>query len=215
VEPLIKSFTGAPLRGMMLTMLAFCVGVLLIACVNVMNMQFGRAMMRARELAVRSSLGATRGRLIRQMVTESLLVAGIGAVVGVALSYLSLDWLSATLRNMDNPPPAWMTFTLDGAALTVTVVATLAAALGSGLLPAWLSSRMSPAAVLREGGRGATSGRIGLVTRGLVVVQVVVTCVLLIGSLLQLRSLLEQQTIDYGYDTAGLLSARMGLMDAE
>jgi len=215
VEPLIKTFTPVPLRGMMLTMLAFCVGVLLIACVNVMNMQFGRAMMRARELAVRSSLGATRGRLIRQMVTESLLVAGIGAVVGVALSYLSLDWLSATLRNMDNPPPAWMTFTLDGAALTVTVVATLAAALGSGLLPAWLSSRMSPAAVLREGGRGATSGRIGLVTRGLVVVQVVVTCVLLIGSLLQLRSLLEQQTIDYGYDTAGLLSARMGLMDAE
>lgn len=215
VEPLIKTFTPVPLRGMMLTMLAFCVGVLLIACVNVMNMQFGRAMMRARELAVRSSLGATRGRLIRQMVTESLLVAGIGAVFGVALSYLSLDWLSATLRNMDNPPPAWMTFTLDGAALTVTVVATLAAALGSGLLPAWLSSRMSPAAVLREGGRGATSGRIGLVTRGLVVVQVVVTCVLLIGSLLQLRSLLEQQTIDYGYDTAGLLSARMGLMDAD
>lgn len=215
VEPLIKSFTGAPLRGMMLTMLAFCVGVLLIACVNVMNMQFARAMMRARELAVRSSLGATRSRLMRQMVTESLLVAGIGAVFGIALAYLSLDWLSATLRNLDNPPPSWMVFTLDAPALAVTVAATLAAALGSGLLPAWLASRMSPAAVLREGGRGATSGRIGVVTRGLVVLQVVVTCVLLIGSLLQLRSLLKQQTIDYGYDTAALLSARMGLMDAD
>ena len=71
-----------PLRGTLLTMLAFCVGVLLIACVNVMNMQFARATLRAKELAVRSSLGATRARLIRQMLTESLLVAGIGAVAG-------------------------------------------------------------------------------------------------------------------------------------
>jgi hypothetical protein len=85
----------------------------------------------------------------------------------------------------------------------------------SGLLPSWMASRVSAASVLREGGRGATSGRIGFVTRGLVVFQIVVTCILLIGSLLQLRSLQNQQTIDYGYDTEGLLSARMGLMDAD
>ena len=75
VQPLIKTFTPRPLRGTLLTMLGFCVGVLLIACVNVMNMQFARATLRAKELAVRSSLGATRVRLIRQMLTESLLVA--------------------------------------------------------------------------------------------------------------------------------------------
>jgi predicted permease len=84
VEPLIVTFTPLPLRGTLLTMLAFCFGVLLIACVNVMNMQFARATLRARELAIRSSLGATRARLIRQMLTESLLVAGIGAVLGSA-----------------------------------------------------------------------------------------------------------------------------------
>jgi ABC-type antimicrobial peptide transport system permease subunit len=75
VEPLIKTYTPRPLRGTLLTMLGFCVGVLLIACVNVMNMQFARATLRSKELAIRSSLGATRRRLVAQMLTESLLVA--------------------------------------------------------------------------------------------------------------------------------------------
>ncbi len=215
VQPLLSSFTPIPLRGTLLTMLAFCAGVLLIACVNVMNMQFARAMLRVRELAVRSSIGATRWRLMRQMFTESLLLAGVGAAVGVGLAYLSVDWLAAAVFNMENRPPSWMMFEIDRRVLVFTVGAAMAAAVLSGLLPAWLSSRVSAAAVLREGGRGATSGRIGFITRALVVLQIVVTCVLLIGSLLQLRSLQKQQTIDYGYDTSALLSARVGLMDAD
>ncbi len=215
VEPLIQAFTSGPLRGTLFTMLAFCVGVLLIACVNVMNMQFARAMLRARELAVRSSLGASRLRLVRQMLTESALVGAIGTVAGIGLAYLSLGWFTATLRGMENPPPAWMRFEIDRPVLAVTVAAMVLSALVSGLVPAWMASRMNAAAVLREGGRGQTGSRIGLITRGLVVFQIVVTCVLLIGSLLQLKSLLKQQTIDYGYDTEGMLSARMGLMDAE
>jgi predicted permease len=215
VEPLIRQFTPLPLRGTLLTMLAFCGGVLLIACVNVMNMQFARATLRLRELAVRSSLGATRSRLIRQMLTESLLLASAGTILGIGLAYLSVDWLRAVVFTMDNPPPSWMMFEIDGPVLAFTVAATVAAAVLSGLLPSWMASRVNASTVLREGGRGATSGRIGLVTRGLVVFQIVVTCVLLIGSLLQLRSLQNQQTIDYGYDTASLLTARMGLMDAD
>jgi putative ABC transport system permease protein len=215
VQPLIKAFTPLPLRGTLLTMLAFCVGVLLIACVNVMNMQFARATMRVRELAVRSSLGATRSRLIRQMLTESLLLAGAGAILGIGLAYFSVDWLRAAVFNMENRPPSWMMFEIDGKVLAFTVGAAIASAVLSGLLPSWMASRVSAVGVLREGGRGATSGRIGLVTRGLVVFQIVVTCVLLIGSLLQLRSLRNQQAIDYGYDATALLSARMGLMDAE
>ena len=215
VDPLIKTYTPRPLRGTLLTMLGFCVGVLLIACVNVMNMQFARATLRAKELAIRSSLGATRVRLIRQMLTESLLVAGIGAALGVGLAYLSIDWLSATIRNLENPPPSWITFDVDGVVLAVTVGATLVSAVASGLLPAWMSSRADTNAVLRDGGRGSTSRSINVISRGLVVFQIVVTCVLLIGSLLQVRSILKQQTIDYGYDTTGLLSARMGLMDGD
>jgi putative ABC transport system permease protein len=215
VEPLREAFTPQQLKGTLYTMLAFCAGVLLIACVNVMNMQFARATLRARELAVRSSLGATWIRLLRQMLTESLLLATVGAALGIGLAYLSVDWLSATVRNMDNPPPAWIVFDLDVRVLTFTVVATMAAAVLSGLLPAWMASRVSAVTVLKEGGRGSTSRSVGLVTRGLVVLQIVVTCVLLIGSLLQLKSLTEQQRIDYGYDTGGILAARMGLMDAD
>ena len=109
VQPLIETFTPRPLRGTLLTMLGFCVGVLLIACVNVMNMQFARATLRAKELAVRSSLGATRARLVRQMLTESLLLAVIGAALGIGLAAVSVDWLSAVIRNLPTPPPAWIT----------------------------------------------------------------------------------------------------------
>src|SRR5262249_58403076 len=77
------------------------------------------------------------------------------------------------------------------------------------------SSRANAVEVLRDAGRGNTSRTVGLVTRGLVVFQIVVTSVLLVGSLLQLRSITKQQTIDYGYDTTGLISARMALMQGE
>lgn len=213
VEPLIKTYTPVALRGTLLTMLAFCVGVLLIACVNVMNMQFARATLRAKELAARAWLGATRVRLLQQMLTESLLLSLAGAVLGIGLAYPAVGWLQATVRNMDNPPPSWIRFDIDPFVLSFTVGATLLAALASGLLPAWRSSRADIAAILKEGGRGSTSARLAFATRGLVVFQIAVTCVLLIGALLQARSLANQESIDYGYDTDGILSARMGLMD--
>jgi putative ABC transport system permease protein len=215
VQPLLDAYTPRPLRGTLWTMLGFCMGVLLISCMNVMNMQFARATLRAKELAVRSSLGASRMRIVGQMLTESLLVAGIGAVVGIALAYASIDWLSATVRNLENPPPSWITFDVDATVLLITVVSTVASAVLSGLLPALMSSRANAIDVLRDGGRGNTNRTVGLVSRGLVVFQIVVTCVLLVGSLLQLRSITAQQTIDYGYDTSGLVSARMGLMDGD
>ena len=215
VRPLLDAFTSGPLRGTLWTMLAFCVGVLLIACVNVMNMQFARATLRAKELAVRSSLGASRRRLVGQMLTESLLVAGIGGIIGVVLAYVSIDWLRAAVFNSDTPPPYWMSFDVDTPVLVLTVAAVLGSAVVSGLLPAWMSSRANAVQVLREGGRGNTSRSVNLVSRALVVFQIVVTCILLVGSLLQVRSITNQQTVDYGFDTSGLLTARMGLMDGD
>src|SRR5437867_9455971 len=176
VEPLLKTYTPLPLRGTLLTMLGFCVGVLLIGCVNVMNMQFARATLRARELAIRSSLGASRTRLILQMLTESLLVSIVGAAIGVALAYYCTSLLTATVRNLDNPPPSWMTFDIDGGVLGFSVAAMFAAAVVSGLLPAWMASRANVVTVLKEGGRGGTSRATRVVMRGLVVFQVVVTC---------------------------------------
>lgn len=215
VQPLIETFTPPFLRGLLLTMLAFCAGVLLLACVNVMNMQFARAALRTRELAIRSSLGATRGRLVRQMLTESLLVATIGAVLGVAGAYWTTGLLMRATRSLSNPIPSYIVFRIDTSVLAFVVGATLVAALVSGLIPAFLASRASAAAVLKDATRGHTGRLVGRFNRALVVVQIVVTCVLLIGSLLQLESILEQQRLDYGYDTGSVLSARLGLMEGD
>jgi putative ABC transport system permease protein len=215
VRPLIDSFTGAQLAGLLYVMLAFCICVLLIACFNVMNMQFARATLRAKELAIRSSLGATRSRLVCQMLTESLLLSAIGAVIGIGLSFWSTDWINSTVRNSTNPPPSWMVIRVDTPVLLFVVGATMIAALVSGLLPALMSSRASAAEVLKESGRGNTGRVVGVVTRGLVVAQILFTCILLIGALLQLQSIVRQQRLDYGYNTSGLLSARMGLMEGD
>jgi putative ABC transport system permease protein len=214
VEPLIKTFTPRAIQNLLLAMLAVCVAVLLLACTNVMNMQFARATLRAKELAVRSSLGATRSRLIRQMLTESLLLATLGAVVGVALAYRATNFLQAMVRNLPTPIPAHISFDISVPVLAFVVIATMFSAIVSGVLPAWMASRANPVEVLKESGRGHTSRAVSLVTRGLVVTQILLTCVILIASLLQLQSILRLQEIDYGYDTEGLMTARMGLMGA-
>jgi predicted permease len=214
VRPLIAAFTGGQLNGLLFTMLAFCVGVLLIACVNVMNMQFARASLRAKELAIRSSLGATRVRLIRQMLTESLLVAALGATLGVAIAFWTTDYLDQYVHTA-NPIPSWMTFSIDARVLLVVLGATMLSAIVSGFVPAWLSSRASAIDALKEGGRGNTGRAVGLITRGLVVFQILITSILLIGAVLQVQSIIRQQTINYGYDTEGILGARMGLMEGD
>src|SRR5438094_1859961 len=141
VQPLLNAITGPPLRQTVYGMLGAVIIVLLIACVNVMNMQFGRVALRAKELAIRGALGATRWRLVRQMLTESLVVAVFGAVAGVFLAYWSVDLLT---RAMDAQPagfglPYWIRFTIDARVLAFTVGITLAASIVSGLVPAIIS----------------------------------------------------------------------------
>jgi putative ABC transport system permease protein len=213
VESLRDNFTPVFLKSLMLGMLAICFLVLLIACLNVMNMQFARATLRSKELAVRSSLGATRVRLIRQMLTESLLLAGLGAALGVAGAYWAIDFLTAVATNLPNPPPSWISFEIDPVVLAVTVGVTVFAAVASGLVPAWMSSRANASDALKEGGRGNTSRAVRLVTSGLVVFQVIFTSLILVAALLLARSMHAQQNIDYGYDTRGVMAARMGLME--
>lgn len=213
VEPLIKTFTPRQLRGLLLTMLGFCVGVLVLACVNVMNMQFARAALRARELAIRSSLGAVRWRLVRQMLTENSLVAAIGAAIGVAGAYWTTRLLMGVTHGGANPIPSFIVFKVNGPVLGLVVAAAAFSALVSGLVPALIASRASAATILKDASRGSTSRALSYVNRGLVVFQIVVTSVLLIGSALQLQSIRKQQTADFGFDTQGILSARVALME--
>src|SRR4026208_685498 len=156
VQPLANSLIGVQFRQTVWAMLAAVILVLLIACVNVMNMQFGRAALRAKELAIRGALGATRRRLVRQMLTESLVVAVFGTVVGVLLAYWSVDMLT---RAMDALPsgfnlPYWIRFTIDGRVLAFIVGITLIATIASGLVPALVSVHSNAAEMMKEGGRG-------------------------------------------------------------
>ena len=214
VMPLIKFFTGVQLRQTAWAALGAVIVVLLIACVNVMNMQFGRSALRAKELAIRGALGATRWRLVRQMLTESLVVAMFGAIAGCLLAFWGTDMFDKVVRAAPFPPPYWWRFTIDGRVLTFTLAITLVATVVSGLLPAFLSSRGNPAEVMKEGGRGNTSRLVNVITRVLVVGQIALTAALLIAAMLQIKSIRNQTKLDYGYDENGLYAARLALMEA-
>jgi putative ABC transport system permease protein len=215
VQPLINTFSGPQLRQTVYAMLAAVVIVLLIACVNVMNMQFGRAALRAKQLAIRGALGATRWRLMRQMLTESLLIASAGAVFGVVLALYAVHLLVRATQALPFPLPYFVVFNIDGTVLVATVAATLLATVVSGLVPAWLSVRANASDLMKEGGRGNSSRLVNVITRILVVAQIALTAALLIGATLQIKSIRNQVTLDYGYDENGIYTARMGLFEGD
>ncbi len=215
VQPLLNTFTGPQLRQMVYTMLGAVIVVLLIACVNVMNMQFGRAALRAKELAIRGALGATRTRIVRQMLTESLLVAVLGAVGGVLMAYWAVSLLVRSTSALPFPLPYWVVFSIDGPVLAFTLLITLVATLASGLVPALISSRANPAEVMKEGGRGNSSRFVNGLTRVLVIGQIALTAALLIMATLQVKSVRNQTSVDYGYDEDAVYSARMGLFEGD
>jgi putative ABC transport system permease protein len=215
VQPLLKRFTGPQLRQTVYAMLGAVILVLMIACVNVMNMQFGRAALRAKELAIRGALGATRWRIVRQMLTESFLVAALGGIVGVLMAYWAVGLLVRATNALPFPLPYWVSFTIDMRVLAFTLGITLVATIVSGLIPALLSSRQNPAEVMKEGGRGNSSRLVNGLTRVLVVAQIALTAALLIAAALQIKSVRNQTGVNYGYDEAAVYSGRMGLMDGD
>ena len=213
VQPLLNAFTFIGLRQTVWAMLAAVILVLLIACVNVMNMQFGRAALRAKELAIRGALGATRWRLVRQMLTESLVVAVFGAVAGVLLAYWSVDLLLRAFSASPFPLPYWWHFTIDARVLAFTLLITLLATIVSGLVPAFLSARANAAEIMKEGGRGNSNRLVNGITRVLVIGQIALTAALLITASLQIKSIRNQMTLNYGYDENAVYAARMALME--
>src|ERR1043166_7166867 len=148
VQPLANSLIGLQFRQTVWAMLAAVILVLLIACVNVMNMQFGRAALRAKELAIRGALGATQWRLVRQMLTESLVVAVFGATAGAIIAYWAVDSFVRSINALPFPPPYYWKFTIDGSVLVFIVAITLLATIASGLVPAFLSARGNAAEIM-------------------------------------------------------------------
>ena len=212
VFPLGEALVSPWLAHLIFSMLAFSVGVLLIACVNVMNMQFARATLRVKELAIRSALGATRHRLLRQMFTESLLLTSLGSALGVALAAWAIPRLDDALHSYRYPLPSWMTFSVDGRVLALAAGVTVFAGVAAGLLPALAASRPNVVALLKEAGRGSTGGFVRRAMRALVVFQLAVSSVLLIGSLIDAQSIARGQNANYGYDTSRILAGNLTLM---
>ena len=182
--------------------------VLLVACVNVVNLLMVRAASRHRELAVRAALGAGRKRLVRQLLTESLLLAATGGLAGAAIG----RWLSSMIARIPFPADLPIRFDLsfDWRVFGYIAVIALGAGLLVGLLPALRASRTNLNDTLREGGRGMAEGSTSHRLRGLLVVsQVAVSLVLLVAAGLLVRSVGQAKSIDLGFDHSNVLNLSM------
>jgi putative ABC transport system permease protein len=184
--------------------------VLLIACANAANLLLARATTRRREMAIRRALGAGRSRLVRQLLTESILLALAAGVVGVALSARGLQtllaiWPSALARTAE--------MGLDARVLTFSLGLAVLTGVAFGLLPAWRASAPGIEETLREETPGAPGGRRRLQS-GLVVCEVTVALVLLVGAGLLVKSLIRLNTVNPGFDTRDVLAARIRLTPA-
>ena len=187
--------------------------VLLIACVNLANLLLSRSAARRREMGVRSSLGAGRGRLIRQLLTESVLLAGLGAAVGLAFAWAGTRML-VTL-NPDILPRA-AEIALDGRALGFTAAIAVLTGILFGLAPAVHMARTDLMAALRDGGRGNAIGfRRNRLRSALVVGEVALALVLLSGAGLLMRSFYHLQSMDPGFDPHGVLTFETSLPQAK
>jgi putative ABC transport system permease protein len=189
--------------------------VLLIACMNVANLQFARAIGRSREVAVRTALGAGRGRLMVQFVTESVLVSLAGAVLGLPVAMFGLQ---AILGGM--PPEVekyilgWHEISLDGRALAFTLLAAVATGILAGLAPAWQCSRTDINDTLKQGGRGSSdTGARHRLRSILVAGEIALSVVLLVGASLMIRGVKSMVNSASGRDPETLLTLRLALTE--
>jgi len=187
--------------------------VLLIACANLANLLLARASVREREIAVRQALGASRGRLIMQLLSESLLLALFGSALGAALAAILSRGLIAFLTTQDNH--MFVGMGLDWRLLGFTIGIAVLTCILFGLAPALRATRVTPASVMRAAGRGLTAGREKFsLRRMLVVAQVAMSLVLLAGALLFVRSLQKLLSVDAGFRPEGIVAVEVDFRSA-
>ena len=208
----IHELTTETIRPALLVLSGAVLLVLLISCVNVANLLLARSTARQRELGLRTALGAGRGRLLRQMLTESLLLATCGGVAGLVLAYLFHSALLALVADRI-PVPRLDQVRLDWVIVAFTMLLALGTGLLFGLLPA-LVSAASASDSLREGGRHGSSPRARRALATLVVSEVALSLVLLTGAGLLIRSFMRLQNIDPGFRAESVFTARVSLPGA-
>jgi putative ABC transport system permease protein len=215
LEPIDVAYWGSEfgLRQILLVVMAAVSLVLLIACVNVSTLLLARAVHRSREVAIRYSLGASRARLVRQLVVESLLLAVIAAGVGFLLAVFGVQLFTNALTDLspEGPRPFWWTFPIDARVWAFLAGASVATTLLFGLAPALHLTRMTNEA-LKDGGRGATSGRRAhRWTAGLLVSQLALTLVLLSGTGLLVCSFLVVYQAGRVLDSTNVVTMEVAL----
>jgi len=185
--------------------------LLLIVCANLANLSLSRALTRTRDFALRASLGASRGDLLRETFVEHLLIGSAGAVLGLVIAHaalaLTVDHLPSTFVMLSKN-----VIDIDGRALAFTALAGVFATILFGMPPAWIASRTGPSDGLRSSSRSTTGSHAARRLRSaLVVTEVMLAIVLLVGSALMARSFVKLQTVERGFDARGLVTLRVGL----
>ena len=205
-----QRFNGGPIRIVFLALLGAVGFVLLIACANVANLLLSRSAKRSREVAIRFALGASRARVIRQLLIESTLLAFIGGALGLLLSYAGIRAFDAAVANSGKP--YWIVFSMDFTVFGYMAAVCLATGIIFGMAPALQVSKTNANEILKEGGRGTAGGpRARRMRSALVITELALTVVLLIGAGLMVRSFLKLYSLDLGVDADHLLTMRAEL----
>ncbi len=193
------------------TMLGAVSFVLLIACVNVANLLLARAISRSREIAIRSALGASRGRVISQFFIESFVIAALGGLLGTIVAWLGVQLFKQTVTSLVGV--AWVDIRIDAAVLVFVVGVVLLASLLAGVLPALQASSVNVNAALKDAPRGVASPglRIGRFGKGLVAVQIALSCALLVVSGLLIKGVLKLKAVDLGMPVEEIVTGEVEL----
>jgi predicted permease len=205
VTPFQDRLLGRQVKTIFWSLMGAVAFVLLIACSNVANLMLARAAQRSREIAVRVALGATRWRIIRQLLVESVLLACISGGVGLGLAVLGIQWFKRETQQINIP--FWMTFDLDAPVVAFFAGVCLLTGIIFGLAPALHISKTNINEVLKEGGRSGSGGvRTRKWTAALIVAELTLTLVLLAGAGFMMRSFLNMYRMDVGIETSRLLT---------
>jgi len=213
VQTFNERYNGGQIRLVFLSLMGAVAFVLLIACANVANLLLARSAHRSREISVRVSLGATRWRIVRQLLIESVLLAVVAGVLGFGLSVFGIRWFDSVTQDVGKP--YWIQFHMDGTVFAFLAAVCLGTGIVFGLAPALHVSKTDVNEVLKEGGGRMGSGgtRARRWTSVLIVGELALTLVLLAGAGFMMRSFLVLYRLDLGIDTSHLIMMRLALPD--
>jgi predicted permease len=210
---ILKEYVSGKLRRSLIVLWCAVGLILLIVCVNLSNLMLARAAARSKEFAMRNALGAGRGRLVRQLLTESLVLSGIGAVLGLGLAYGITSYLS---HQGSIALPLLSSVTVDGSALVWTLLITVVTAIIFGLAPGLKMSRSNLQEALKDSGQGLSEGKKHESLRAaLVISELALACVLLVGAGLLLHSFLRVLDVDLGFEPSRTAAIKVDFDDSK